>query len=63
MSVDLLTEVDGLRELTAKTVASDADPSPPEIFVFDRQSTFDALIEQRLLVRIDSGSRHRGMVG
>ena len=49
-----LTEVDGLRELTAKTVASDADPSPPEIFVFDRQSTFDALIEQRLLVRIDS---------
>jgi hypothetical protein len=50
----LLTEVDGVRELTAETVAPDADPSPPEIFVFERQSAFDALIEERLLVRIDS---------
>ena len=51
----LLTEVDGVRELTAETVASDADPSPPGIFIFERQSAFDALIEERMLVRIDSG--------
>lgn len=46
--------IEGTRELVATSAPVDPDPGSPEVFVFERQSAFDALLEQRLLVRIDS---------
>lgn len=49
-----LGNVEGTRELVAASPPTDPDPGSPEVFVFERQSAFEALVEQRLLVRIDS---------
>lgn len=49
-----LADVLGARELVAEAAPNEADPTPPEVFVFERQAAFEAIIEERLLVRIDS---------
>ena len=50
----VVSNVLGVRELAAEAASNDAGPTPPEVFVFERQAAFDGLIEERLLVRIDS---------
>lgn len=50
----VVSNVVGIRELAAETQSSLGDPTPPEVFVFERQAAFEGLIERRLLVRIDS---------
>lgn len=49
-----LTDVEGASEVAADNSPIEGAPSPPEIFIFERQSAFDALIEERLLLRIES---------